>query len=529
MRILLLSFFIFWFTTSPASAQVTGCMDPQSSNYDPSATISDGSCIYSNNLVALKDFKKAALPSEISEISGMIYFDGKLYGHNDSGGRPALYEIDTTSGEITKTIFLENAVNVDWEDITQDSVYIYVGDFGNNISGNRTDLKIYRFPKEDIKKISTASGLIPANDIDIIHFKYEDQSDFSESGANATKYDCEAMICDNEKIHLFTKNWLGDYTVHYEISAIPTTEIQTAVRKDSMNTQGILITGAARINYETTALLGYEVKGNPAGFLWIISGYNDVENILSSGNKRKINLGKIVDGLNSGIGQVEGISVVNNDRVFISNENFSRKILGITVSVPQSFYGLSVSQWIPQYIAQSLDITGFSAKADGENILLNWNYQSSSADHFEIESSNDGEHFSFSGTVKNGSANNYSFTDMHPFLNENFYRIRIVFKNGDHAYSNIISLKKNESAFKITASPLPFKSDLKISFYCDDDQQMQLSLVDILGRAVVSQKINCVAGKNDCELHDLSSLNKALYFIKLKSSDRLFIKKVLHD
>ena len=203
-----LSVFIFLagqlFYTS-ARAQIYGCMDPRSSNYNPSATISDGSCIYSDGVVALKNLRKATLSNTVQELSGIISFDGKLYGLNDSGGQPAIYEMDTTNGTITKTITLQGATNIDWEDITQDDSYVYVGDFGNNDSGNRHDLKIYRFPKQDIKNITGSSGTIPSGDIDVINFRYEDQTDFSPSPANSTSYDCEAMVYDNGKIHLFTK------------------------------------------------------------------------------------------------------------------------------------------------------------------------------------------------------------------------------------------------------------------------------------------------------------------------------------
>ncbi|MEO9005251.1 MAG: hypothetical protein ABI288_10960, partial [Ginsengibacter sp.] len=89
-----------------AKAQIHGCMDPLSSNYNPAATVSDGSCIYPDGIVALKNLRKATLPDTVHEISGMICFDGKLYGHNDSGGEPAIYEMDTTRGVITKTITL---------------------------------------------------------------------------------------------------------------------------------------------------------------------------------------------------------------------------------------------------------------------------------------------------------------------------------------------------------------------------------------------------------------------------------------
>jgi hypothetical protein len=49
-------------------------------------------------------------------------------------------------------------VNKDWEEISQDSTYFYIGDFGNNVSGNRKDF-IFKNRKEslalDVPKIDT--------------------------------------------------------------------------------------------------------------------------------------------------------------------------------------------------------------------------------------------------------------------------------------------------------------------------------------------------------------------------------------
>ena len=73
------------------------------------------------------------LHNSIKETSGLIFLDQKLITHNDSGGEPALYEIDTVSGNITRKVFISNAGNTDWEDICNDSTYIYIGDFGNKI------------------------------------------------------------------------------------------------------------------------------------------------------------------------------------------------------------------------------------------------------------------------------------------------------------------------------------------------------------------------------------------------------------
>lgn len=201
----LFCFEIFVISSFTAAAQSLGCMDTRASNYNPNATISNGSCVYNAASVSLKDFKKATLPEALKEISDIIYFNGKLYGHNDGGGEPALYEIDTTSGTTTKTIMLRGASNIDWEDIAQDENNIYVGDFGNNERGNRTDLAIYKFPKTDILNSGT-EVTIPSSDIDVIHFKYQDQVEFIKKQTNSTRFDCEAFFYKNGFLHLFTKN-----------------------------------------------------------------------------------------------------------------------------------------------------------------------------------------------------------------------------------------------------------------------------------------------------------------------------------
>ena len=86
------------------------------------------------------------LPENVLESSGLIYYNNRLITHNDSGNSPQLYELDSLGSQIFRTITINNATNIDWEDITQDDTYIYVGDFGNN-SGNRQDLRIYRIKK----------------------------------------------------------------------------------------------------------------------------------------------------------------------------------------------------------------------------------------------------------------------------------------------------------------------------------------------------------------------------------------------
>src|SRR5687768_2482689 len=127
-------------TFNLAYAQVSGCTDPNANNFDPSATSNDGSCSYSNT--NFTPVFHAPVPATISETSGLMFWDGLLWTHNDSGGDAVLFGLDTASGTLVRSVRILEATNVDWEDITRDEDYVYIADFGNN-NGTRTDLKIY--------------------------------------------------------------------------------------------------------------------------------------------------------------------------------------------------------------------------------------------------------------------------------------------------------------------------------------------------------------------------------------------------
>jgi hypothetical protein len=189
------------------------------------------------------------LSSSLSETSGLIELNGKLITHNDSGGEVALFEIDTLTGSYTRKVIIENATNVDWEDITADNNYIYIGDIGNN-NGNRTNLRIYRVAIADYQ-----AALNDTVQADIIDYNYADQVDFIDA-QYSTNYDAEAMITYNDTVYLFTKNWGNQKSYVY---AIPNTiGAHSVTRIDSLNPQG-LITGATYDSITQKLLLcGYQ-------------------------------------------------------------------------------------------------------------------------------------------------------------------------------------------------------------------------------------------------------------------------------
>lgn len=248
-------------------------------------------------------FEEFALPNELSESSGLIFFNNKLITHNDSGGENQLYELDTNSQQVDRIITISNATNVDWEDITQDDTSIYIGDFGNN-SGVRKDLKIYKISKIDYQNSNTVTA-------EIIAFEYSEQIDFSSS-PNNTQWDAEALISFNENnLILFSKNWVNGNSKAYLVSKTPGVYKITALTT-ALNSGG-LITGATyNSTSEKVFLVGYTKLLQP--FVWESKSFHD--NDIFSGINTQTSIASIF-----GFEQTEAITHVEDNNYFITSES----------------------------------------------------------------------------------------------------------------------------------------------------------------------------------------------------------------
>ncbi len=250
--------------------------------------------------------KSVLLSNEIKETSGLLFFNHLLWTHNDDSDN-FIYGIDTTTGKIVKSIRLTYLSNIDWEEISQDEKYIYVGDIGNN-NGNRKDLKIYRVEKEFL-----FNGKLK---FDTISFRYELQTDFNSLKSNTTNFDCESFIVTNDSIYLFTKEWSSLKTSIYSISKLPGNYIAKFIV--SYPVKG-LITGAVYVkNKNRIILCGYSKLLEP--FVFKIDNFQNGN--FSSCVKNKI-------GINLPLHQIEGITTSDGSNYFLVNEYFSKSLIEI--------------------------------------------------------------------------------------------------------------------------------------------------------------------------------------------------------
>ena len=277
--------------------------------------------LFSFNLIAQIEnvSLKYDLPSEVEETSGLLFFNGKLITHNDSGGDATLYELDTISGAISRTIAINNATNVDWEDISQDETYIYIGDIGNN-NGNRQDLKIYRILKSEFTNNTSVAA-------ETISFSYEDQTDFTANPFNHD-FDAEAFSVYQNELIIFSKNWKTSEVKAYSIPK--TIGNHSATKIGSYNSNG-LITGSTYNTEDNSFLLsGYNTSASP--FIIYLANV-DIQHIFNGSIERTELITTV--GLGS---QIEGITVIDKGKYFLSREKVNTVVNNINVIINQSLF-----------------------------------------------------------------------------------------------------------------------------------------------------------------------------------------------
>lgn len=317
---LLIIFLLNFINTN--KAQISGCTDSLATNFNPQATQNNGSCVYANASVSVQ--QSIVLDSAIAETSGLIFVDNQLITHNDDSDIN-LYALDTNSGQILQTYPLNTVFNQDWEELAQDSTHIYIGDFGNNVSGNRTNLHILKIDKNALFN----QNLL----IDTIFFSYSNQTNFNNAGANNTDFDCEAFIVGDDSIYLFTKQWISGNTSVYTLPKQSGTH--TAELKTTLSIQG-LITGATFIkNKKIIALSGYTGALQP--FIFLIYDLNNFNFALA--NKRKI-------AINLSFHQIEAIAYAGGTKFYLSNEKLSRSGLNIAAKL----HILDLSAYLNPYL-----------------------------------------------------------------------------------------------------------------------------------------------------------------------------------
>lgn len=277
----------------------------------------NGSCLLAQDNNGFH-FKLKGPISEVSESSGLIWTEGRLWTFGDSGNPAILYAVDTTNGQVIQTLRVSNYDNNDWEDIAADKQFLYIGDFGNNY-GDRTNLRILKIRKSDI-----GTGSFQNITAEAINFSYADQNSFALNQSN--NYDCESMISKGDSLYLFSKD-RGDFRTRvYALPKTPGTYVVSPVTSYNI---GAMVCGA---DYDSLSnqlvLIGYG-RHHLNSFLFQARDFSG--NQFFSSFKKKVIIGNDYTQW-----QTEGIAFRDSSDVFVSCES--------TSDIPASLFTFDLNQ-----------------------------------------------------------------------------------------------------------------------------------------------------------------------------------------
>nr|WP_299340005.1 hypothetical protein [Allomuricauda sp.] len=248
------------------------------------------------------------LPNTINETSGLLYFNDVLITHNDSGNGAELFEFDSQTGEIVRTVEVTNATNIDWEDLAQDDDFIYIGDFGN-INGNRRNLVIYKIDKQQYLSQNQVTA-------SLISFVYEDQLEFNST--QNSDWDAEALFVKGDFLYILTKEWQSSGTTLYQLSK--TTGNSTATKVDEYDINGLATGAVYNGDLNQLIIVGYSQFLVP--FIVTIDEVPNAPPFLVGPTKEELEVFPL---------QIESVAA-DSRGYFFTSEEFVNSAFGITSS-----------------------------------------------------------------------------------------------------------------------------------------------------------------------------------------------------
>ena len=79
---------------------------------------------------------------------------------------------------------------------------------------------------------------------------------------------------------------------------------------------------------------------------------------------------------------------------------------------------------------------------------------------------------------------------------------------------------------QVVVSPNPFDQNLLISLSSKQDQQVDISIIDVFGKKVGHSNYNSLTGINAYVI-ETQHINSGSYFVRIESGDQVIIKKLV--
>ncbi len=167
-----------------------------------------------------------------------------------------------------------------------------------------------------------------------------------------------------------------------------------------------------------------------------------------------------------------------------------------------------------------IQLLGFTAKKANSGVVLNWKITASSnPEKFIVEKSNDGISFKSIHETKATFLLNYETVDAGMLQNNNFYRLKMVDKNGNISYSGIIIVQQQIiKKSTLLIYPNPVKDNINVNIVDEDNlpKKATLLIFNLLGEVIYQQNVFT----NSTSTINVKSFKSGNYLLKLIHSNK---------
>jgi hypothetical protein len=175
-------------------------------------------------------------------------------------------------------------------------------------------------------------------------------------------------------------------------------------------------------------------------------------------------------------------------------------------------------------------LISFTGNYRNQSTNLNWETENQeNFDHFEIERGTNGAQFTAIGTkaaLPNTSGRmSYQYPDDLSLVGGNvfYYRLKIVDKDGQFKYSNVIMIRKDSKSINgIAINPNPVVNGLAtVRFTSTGSHVANFRVIDMSGKVVLSQQNKIYEGNNSISLNNLDRLQPGFYLLQMENNDEM--------
>jgi hypothetical protein len=189
-----------------------------------------------------------------------------------------------------------------------------------------------------------------------------------------------------------------------------------------------------------------------------------------------------------------------------------------------------------RYVGSVLPVQflNFSGSAQNVQVLLSWTIiTTKDIDRFEIERSLDNVTYSKIGevtdAVKINEQQTFGSSDNISGINNEiiYYRLKVIGKNGEIKYSNVLVVRKNLAKTPVSIMPNPASEYVSVRFFVEKETEVTLRLIDNIGKTIVLQKQKVLKGNNTVQVNGLGKYPAGVYSLQVLVNDEIVTKKII--